>query len=211
MIEYVRWRARLWLVGWRERIEHQSRMATLSSADRWPPTGRYTDFVNRVSPFTPNGYKRRRLRRLLWLLRNPRRMLRRDLLWILRGLVVRFAPWVGPGRFECMDYRTRLKAEFLVDNPDLILDETGDTEFFGLFAMLYDLDPPWSREPEVWLVTIDQQGFIYATEYSSLNFADQAFREIKQDFERSTEPFPEDVMQQERDDLYESQIDRYGR
>ena len=190
MIERLRWRLRLWAAG---KAEHWRNVGVRASLRTRPYRHlRFWRFVDWVSPFTRDGYKRRRLRRLLVTLRYPSNSLTRDVWWNI-GERLRKSLGIGPGKFEELDFPTRLKAEFFCDNAELAINETGHTEEFGTFAMEFDLDPPWSRGPEFWVVTIDQQGFVYATQYSALRFADTAFREIDEAYERTMQSIEDEL------------------
>jgi hypothetical protein len=160
MIEFVGWRIRLFAV--RQRYAAAARTARAAGHFDWlVKEMRWSRLVDRVSPWMPDrGYKRRRLRRLLWLIRFPRRTLR---LWIDERifLVAGHFVYVGPGRYEGNEPENRLKAEWLDANMDLAEETTGEASYFGLFAAaFYDLPVPWSRKRESWLLTTGEQGFV---------------------------------------------------
>lgn len=189
MIEFIRWQIRLRLAGLHERLRYDLRRAAVASHD----DSTFERLVSRVSPWRTPGYERVRLRRALYRLRYPRSFFVREARWQFVRLLDRLTSVPVLGRFEGMDYPTRLKVEWLTDHSEMTVNETGDTEEFGMFAMQYDLDPPWSRDPEFWIVFISRQGFVEGAQYDSLDDADAAFTKFEDEYDQSFEPFEDDL------------------
>ena len=209
------WRLRLALVAFRERIHDRLFRMDLNRVGpdywrwRW-----LRDLVDRVSPFDPwRGYKRVAIRRVLWPLTNPRWTLKRRTLRFAYSLLAKVTPYTGPGKFGGMWAPAAVKAEWLLEHDEYADDTTGDAiDYDRHLSIFRDIDVPWSLEPEHWLLVVDSNGFVYADQYDSEKTVDVAFEEERAEYERTFQPFDEDIaMEQERDALYESQIDRFGR
>lgn len=161
MIEFIVWQIKLALVSYREKVKDREasltyRYATYGWRWRW-----LRDFVDRISTFDRwEGYSRVRSRRWLWKLSHPTVTMRlASLRWSL-AILNQIAPYVGPGKYEGNDPRRALMIEWLDNHAEYASNTTGSTEW-GLFVMLFtDLDVPWSRMPEAWVVTTDGRGFV---------------------------------------------------
>ncbi len=179
MIELISWKTRLLLVGYRDRVAWQQYQAANSGPTDFQPLIR--GLVNRLSPFDHAvGYRRQWLRLLLWFITHPLMTLRQDLLSVTLRLLSRIAPHVSPGRYEGMEGARALKAEWLDVNTELADQATGESEVFGLWAAVFtELNVPWSRKPEQWLLTVDSNGFTHATQEGVLS----RFAEIESDYQ----------------------------
>lgn len=120
---------------------------------------RGTAWLDRISPFDPAvGYRRKRLRGVLYRLRYPRYSLGRWWWGMVESLTA--GAWIGPGRYEGNDPRDRLRAEWLDMHREYATREAGDVEEAGHVTAFVDLDVPWSRRPETWLMEQDSRGFV---------------------------------------------------
>lgn len=222
MIEFIRWQVRLWAADYRALVRRREDSVTWKYQTygwRWRWLHDLVETV--VSPFDPwSGYRRQPLRALLWKATHPLVTMRlASLRWALK-ILNRFAPYTGPGRFEALDPRAALKAEWLVANTDWADKEVGGGEYGSYWLLLVDV--PWRRPPvslESWIVNIDYYGFVGVEQFVDEDAADARFDEIERDYVNFTEAelsgqrdqIEDDLMQEERDDLYASQIERYGR
>lgn len=163
MIEFIVWQIRLWLVGYREKVKHRQWQlaSTPETLSEWLwPTRQIRNFVDKVSPWNNHGgYRRRRLRRFLWMATHPMRTQRTTSLRYVVRLLTAIAPYTGPGKYEGMDAATALKVEWLDQHMEYADREEGSVE--TLFVALFlNLDVPWSRTGESWILAIDSQGFV---------------------------------------------------
>lgn len=202
MIEFVIWQIRLWLTGarWRSCSRH------FSEAMRWHNTiahaGRLERIADRLSPWTKTGYRRTWLRKLLYRVRFARRFLVMTAWAGWCRLLTRFAPYVGPGRFEGIyDPRNAIKAEWLYDHSEYAAETTGDIgDGDPQHSMIFsDLDVPWSRYPETWILGIGPSGFVSASQYDDDGQAWYEFRDEDLAIQRS---------HTEDDEPFESYFDR---
>jgi hypothetical protein len=187
VIEFIRWRVRLMLVSYKDRVSTRERQLTYQYATygwRWRWLRDLVDNV--VSPFDPwRGYRRRPLRSLLWKVTHPLVTERlASLRWVLKVLD-HIAAEYGPGRYEQMDPATRLKVEWLDANSELSSETTGESEMFGQWMAAYiDLDVPWSRQPENWILATSHMGFVSAAFYEDESDLWSDFGKVQQEYER---------------------------
>lgn len=175
MIEFIVWSIRLFLVDYRRRV--RDRITWFAVRMTWDENGRFARFVDRVSP--PDafvGYQRRQLRRWLYIARYPITQLRFQSLLVVDWVLDRITPYTGPGKFEAIDPRNRLKAEWLFDHSDDADQTVGDLTIYPLFNWLFvNADVPWSRRGESWIVEADEMGFVVALQYENAVEAEVAF------------------------------------
>ncbi|HEX5016587.1 MAG TPA: hypothetical protein VFX15_03255 [Actinomycetes bacterium] len=164
-LDLVRWAIRLWLVETKERLEWRIDGLSARAYYTLDQRPRLMAFVDRLSPWDgARGYRR------VWI----RRLVTRPFFWrvwprsLALRILSRFAPYVGPGKFEGVARSDQLKARWLYDHSEYMHASDGDTYEYGLwFGVFLDLDVPWSREPESWMLSEDSSGFVYA--YHALN------------------------------------------
>lgn len=173
---WLGWRAKLWLVGWRDRVKDRERSLTMyyqwyGWRWRW-----LRDIVDRISPFDINdGYRNRRLRSVIWKVSHPVITQKlASLRWVLR--VTGWLPYIGPGKYEQMDPQTRLKVEWLDARYEDATETTGEVDFGEHIWAFVDYEVPWSREPENWTLSVNHMGFVGAAVYTD---ADELWREFE--------------------------------
>lgn len=147
------------IVGWKVRfaaIDAHDEAGRRRVVVDMPPSPAWLD---RISPFDPSvGYRRRRLRGVLYRLRYPRYAVPR---W-WRGTVESATrpAWIGPGRYEGNDPRDRLRAQWLDMHREWASLEAGDAEDGGHVSAFVDMRVPWAYRRETWLMESDSQGFV---------------------------------------------------
>lgn len=177
---YLLWQVRLALVRFGNRLD--DRQMRLNSRqydifDRDAAT-RFTRFINHVSPWIANtGFRRVWIRKWLYPLRYPTVIGNLRITRAFARLVRPLIPYVGPGRFDGVDSTQRLQVEWLhYWNNERATAEAGDLNEYPLFQWLYaDLDVPWSREPESWIVEQDEMGFVTGMKFESVTEARISF------------------------------------
>lgn len=212
MIEFISWRVRLWLVDYRWRVKSREQLLTYRYMWYGWPWRWLRDFVDRASTFDQwEGYSSVRFRRWLWKLSHPLITMRlASLRWVI-AILNRISPYVGPGRFEGLEPSTALKVEWLDSNTEWADGYSGDLSISPLVGHLFtEAAVPWSRQPEHWFITCDTQGFRYGHQFGSAEAARVEFASFEEAF-GVIEETDDQLAEQERDDLYESQIRRFGR
>jgi hypothetical protein len=187
MTEFIAWSIRLFLVDYRRRV--RDRITWFAVRMTWDG-GRFARFVDWLSPWRGpfGGYKRRQLRRWLYIARYPITQLRFQSLLIVDWVLVRITPYTGPGRYEVLDPRNRLKAEWLDSNSELADQSVGDLTIYPLFNSLFaNLDVPWSRRPESWIMERDEMGFVVVLQYENETEAQIAFDGAEYRFDQAHE------------------------
>jgi hypothetical protein len=125
---------------------------------------RRSHFVDRVSPWDKGvGYRRQPLRTLLYRLLYPRLFARR---WFWLALHKRFRLNFMFGKFEALNEEVARKVEWLWYS-ELETESMGDLSEGDLqHSRIFDeVDVPWARFPETWIIGEDQQGFVTALQY----------------------------------------------
>lgn len=194
MIEFIRWSIQLSLVNYQRLV--RDRIAQMVMRTKWEENSRFARFVDRMSPWQAMvGYKRRPLRRLFYVLRFPITESRFLSLYMANRLLGHITPYTGPGRYEAMDPRNRLKAEWFDQHSEYASASIGDLEIYPYRNWLFaSLDVPWSRQPESWVMEADEQGFIVVLQYENEVEARSAFSGAEYRFDEA-------MHEQEQDDF----------
>lgn len=167
-IQSPRWFFLLLRARLSERLLDLSVTRTRASAaimDRASGTA-FERFVDRVSPWeigNPDGYKRRRLRRVLWSVRFPSFIVR-DWSYAIGERVLPYGSVLG--KFEGHAADVALKADWLYGHDEYAAVTGGDISDFVHWSWFDNLDVPWSSTPESWVLIEDSHGFVTATQYS---------------------------------------------
>lgn len=196
VIELLSWKVVLAIVGYRERVHNRLFAMDLNAFGPYTWRWRWLrDLVDRVSPFDPwTGYRRKAIRRVLWPLTHPVWTLRRRSLRISYTILDRVLPYIGPGKFGSNSAQNAIKAEWLLDHDEWAEATTGDAiDWFRHVSLFTSIRVPWSLEPEHWLMTLDSHGFVYVQQYDTARTAKTAFDEEDAEYERTMQPFDEDV------------------
>lgn len=177
-VEFIVWNVRLWLVDFGQRV--RDREVQLAARTTWDSDTIFARFVDRVAPWqTGIGYKRRSLRRWLYRLRYPITAQRFWSLSLVQHAIYRLVPRPTYGRYEHPTPSFSLIAEWFDDNSELAEDTTGDSDTY-LWAAMFSVIPPWSREIENWMLTVDTRGFVDATRYDGWELLREAFVMIEE-------------------------------
>lgn len=180
MFERLSWAVRMRLADYVPVLRYRA----LRIAVDYPfEDGPYARFLDLVSPFdSQRGYRRRRLRRLLYIVRHPRH-LRLDLYRFVGHLILRFVGHPHAGRYEGMGPSLAMKVEWLDDHSEYADATTGDSGWLGGWTALFlDLDVPWSRDPESWSINVDSQGFVTGWQYDDADEARDDFARTNHDY-----------------------------
>lgn len=168
-MERWRWRVRLWRVRQNDRARHRFVRHSIRGV---PVSQTVERIVGRVSPFDPKvGYKRRWIRRWGYRLRFPRTAIATA--WWTAVIRVTQSATIGPGRYEGNMSTERPKVAWLDESEPT--DAAGDVEVDEHRRLFADVDVPWSDEPEHWVLTTDDEGFVYGDRYVTESAAVQAF------------------------------------
>lgn len=160
LTEYLRWQVRLWLVEYGQRVHY--RIVDLAVRAQYPNDS-FARFVNRLSPWdTRVGYRRRSLRRVLYMIRYPIQQQRFWSLALVESLVYRLVPRPSLGRYESWEPARALQTQWLDEHSEYAGETTGDSDTYIWAALFHMLDVPWSRQPETWTLTVDSRGFVEA-------------------------------------------------
>lgn len=185
MIEFIVWQVRLWLVDYRDRVAYREQGITLNLSNMfwlWP--WRWTrDMVDRLSPFDPYaGYSRRPLRRFLWIVFHPLRWQRLTSLRLVIRILNRVDGGTPRGRYEGNSSSRALIAAWLDEHSEYASRSTGSVDWGVALDLFENLDAPWSRKPESWLLSHDHHGFVTADQFYYAASAIEVFEATDRDY-----------------------------